>query len=254
MTLSNCFNLPSPMAQTTSYEHRLAIGTVDTSHSLGIKCSPSPITRSIPLNTNHVNQYASMRNNTTNDPIDGDTNAPHQHCASLLTLYLSLASLRVDSLFLILLMELLTLSIHRCKENHNGNVSCSEATNIRVPLSDVADAIWRGNAIVGTDGSAANDHGTYSFVILTDTHTDSPQLAVRCGRKSSYACRVYRHGLPPPRRSSPVCLPLFCQTTSNPVSSWTSHRGHPKIALCTGQQECSRRRPQVALRHRNLRF
>jgi hypothetical protein len=43
-----------------------------------------------------------------------------------------------------------------------------------VPLSEVADMIWCGNAIVGSDGSAANDHGTYSFVILIDTHTDSP--------------------------------------------------------------------------------
>jgi hypothetical protein len=50
-----------------------------------------------------------------------------------------------------------------------------------VPLSDVAEAIWRNQAIVASDGSAANDHGTYSFVILIDTHTDSPQVAVRCG-------------------------------------------------------------------------
>jgi hypothetical protein len=47
-----------------------------------------------------------------------------------------------------------------------------------VPLSEVADAIWHGNAIVGSDGSAANDHGTYSFVILISTHTDSPQMAI----------------------------------------------------------------------------
>jgi hypothetical protein len=30
----------------------------------------------------------------------------------------------------------------------------------------VAEAIWSGKAMIGTDGSAANDHGTYSFVIL----------------------------------------------------------------------------------------
>jgi hypothetical protein len=27
-------------------------------------------------------------------------------------------------------------------------------------LQEIAESIWRGNAIVGTDGSAANDHGT----------------------------------------------------------------------------------------------
>jgi hypothetical protein len=47
-----------------------------------------------------------------------------------------------------------------------------------VPLSEVADAIWHGNAIVSSDGSALNDHGTYSFVILIDTHNDSPQMAI----------------------------------------------------------------------------
>jgi hypothetical protein len=49
-----------------------------------------------------------------------------------------------------------------------------------VPLSEVADAIWHGKAIVGSNGSAANDHGTYSFVILIGTHTDSPQMAIQC--------------------------------------------------------------------------
>jgi hypothetical protein len=51
----------------------------------------------------------------------------------------------------------------------------------KVPLSDVTNAIWHGNVIVGSDGSATNDHGMYSFVILTDTHTNSPQVAVCCG-------------------------------------------------------------------------
>jgi hypothetical protein len=50
-----------------------------------------------------------------------------------------------------------------------------------VPLSEVADTIWHGNAIVGSHGSATNDHGTYSYVILIDTHTDSPQMAIQCG-------------------------------------------------------------------------
>jgi hypothetical protein len=45
----------------------------------------------------------------------------------------------------------------------------------------VAEAIWSGKAIIGTDGSAANDHGTYSFIILTIIDQESPTIAVKCG-------------------------------------------------------------------------
>jgi hypothetical protein len=48
-------------------------------------------------------------------------------------------------------------------------------------LQEIAESIWQGNAIVGTNGSAANDHGTYSFVILTDIANESPTLSVKCG-------------------------------------------------------------------------
>jgi hypothetical protein len=48
-------------------------------------------------------------------------------------------------------------------------------------LWEIAESIWQGNAIVGTNGSAANDHGTYSFVILTDIANESPMLSVKCG-------------------------------------------------------------------------
>jgi hypothetical protein len=50
-----------------------------------------------------------------------------------------------------------------------------------VHLRKVAEAIWCGDAIIGKDGSAANDHGTYSFVILTDINNESPTVAVKCG-------------------------------------------------------------------------
>jgi hypothetical protein len=43
----------------------------------------------------------------------------------------------------------------------------------------MADAIWSGNAIIGTNGSAFNDNGTYSFVILTDIENDSPTVAFK---------------------------------------------------------------------------
>jgi hypothetical protein len=47
-------------------------------------------------------------------------------------------------------------------------------------LQEIAQSIWQGNAIVGTDGSSANDHGTYSFVILTDIANKSLMLSVKC--------------------------------------------------------------------------
>jgi hypothetical protein len=50
-----------------------------------------------------------------------------------------------------------------------------------LPLRDIADAIWRGDAIVGSDGSAANDNGTYGFSILTNILDGQPTVALKCG-------------------------------------------------------------------------
>ena len=50
-----------------------------------------------------------------------------------------------------------------------------------VPLQEIADAIWKGDAYVGMDGSAANDSGTYAFVILINLKSDEPTIAVHCG-------------------------------------------------------------------------
>lgn len=47
-------------------------------------------------------------------------------------------------------------------------------------LQEIAEAIWSGDALVGTDGSAANDNGTYSFVILTNLQNESPTIALKC--------------------------------------------------------------------------
>jgi hypothetical protein len=48
-------------------------------------------------------------------------------------------------------------------------------------LQTIAESIWQGDVIVGTDGSAANDHSTYSFVILINITRESPTVSVRCG-------------------------------------------------------------------------
>jgi hypothetical protein len=51
-----------------------------------------------------------------------------------------------------------------------------------LPLRDIADAIWRGDAIVGSNGSAANVNGTYGFLILMNKYLDgSPTVALKCG-------------------------------------------------------------------------
>jgi hypothetical protein len=50
-----------------------------------------------------------------------------------------------------------------------------------VPYRRIAVAIWLGQAIVGTDGSASNDNSTYAFVILIDTEEESPTIAFCCG-------------------------------------------------------------------------
>jgi hypothetical protein len=50
-----------------------------------------------------------------------------------------------------------------------------------VPLDEIATAIWNGDAIIGSDGSVADDFGTYSFVILINLDQDEPTLAVSLG-------------------------------------------------------------------------
>ena len=50
-----------------------------------------------------------------------------------------------------------------------------------VPLQEVADAIWKGNAYIGTNGSAMNDQGTYAFAIFIHLQQTEPTIAVKCG-------------------------------------------------------------------------
>jgi hypothetical protein len=47
-------------------------------------------------------------------------------------------------------------------------------------LQTIAESIWQGDAIVRIHGSAASNHGTYSFVILTNIMRESPTVSVRC--------------------------------------------------------------------------
>ena len=49
-----------------------------------------------------------------------------------------------------------------------------------VPLQAIADAIWKGDAYIGNNGSTVNDHGTYTFVILIHLQQAEPTIAVKC--------------------------------------------------------------------------
>jgi hypothetical protein len=78
--------------------------------------------------------------------------------------------------------ELLMSSLHLLKINHHGRTKCyKDIREQATSLQETAESIWQGNAIVGTNGSAANDHGTYSFIILTDTANLSPMVSIKCG-------------------------------------------------------------------------
>jgi len=50
-----------------------------------------------------------------------------------------------------------------------------------VPLAQIAQAIWSGDALFGTDGSVSSDHGTYAFVILINLNDKEPLLAATLG-------------------------------------------------------------------------
>jgi hypothetical protein len=50
-----------------------------------------------------------------------------------------------------------------------------------LPLRDIDDAIWQGDAIVGSNGSAANDNGTYRFSILMNILDGPPTVSLKCG-------------------------------------------------------------------------
>jgi hypothetical protein len=50
-----------------------------------------------------------------------------------------------------------------------------------VPYCDIAEAIWKGKEIIGTDGLSSNNNCTYSFVILMDTDAEPPMVAFKCG-------------------------------------------------------------------------
>jgi hypothetical protein len=64
------------MAPTIDYANNSATGTTDKSPNPGIKSFLSSIIKSTPSNTNHDNQYESMKDSTPTHLTTGDINAP----------------------------------------------------------------------------------------------------------------------------------------------------------------------------------
>jgi hypothetical protein len=86
--------------------------------------------------------------------------------------------LKIASSFLILPKVLPTSSIPHPAKNLNGKDCFFVATNT---LSHYQKLLMQYGVTMQLSAAMAlprNDHGTYSFVILIDTHTDSPQMAI----------------------------------------------------------------------------
>jgi hypothetical protein len=111
-------------------------------------------------------------------------------------------------------------------------------------LREIAESIWWGNAIVGTDGSAANDHGTYSFVILTDITNKSPTLSVKCrGNLPNLAEYIDMDSHHPEGAALFSVLCFVCLLLTK----------YPQ-GLCSWQQKCSRGWSRMDVWPRNLGF
>jgi len=59
--------------------------------------------------------------------------------------------------------------------------SMLRGTRFHVPTQVLANALWNGDAIIGTDGSVLDEQGSYAFIILINLHQVEPTLAVRSG-------------------------------------------------------------------------
>jgi hypothetical protein len=100
-------------------------------------------------------------------------------------------------------------------------------------LQEIAESIWQGNAIVGTDGSAANDHGTYSFVILTDIANESPTLSVKCGGNLPNLADYIDMDSHRPQGAALFSALCFVHQPPNKVSPRTHNRSSPEAPVCS---------------------
>jgi hypothetical protein len=101
-----------------------------------------------------------------------------------------------------------------------------------MPLQQVAEAIWSGNAIIGMDGSAANEHGTYSFVILTDVDNEDPTIAVKCGGNLPNLAEYIDMDSHRPEAAALFSALCFVQLLLTK---------YPRGPICPRQQKCGRR-------------
>jgi hypothetical protein len=240
------------MVQTTSYDNLLETGTKVKFLKRGTKFSPQQTTRSTHLKQIPAAWYKSMNNITLPNPVNGTINDHHQHWLFQSTLYQYQVNSRLVTSSQTTPKELRMSSLHPSSINHHGKTECWEDIKNDFPW-EIAESIWQGNAIVGTDGSAANDHGTYSFVILTDIMNESPMLSVKCGGNLPNLDEYIDMDSHCPEGAalfSALCIVrlLLTKYPRGPTTGVV-----PKASVCSQQQKHCRGWSRMDIRPRNLR-
>lgn len=103
-----------------------------------------------------------------------------------------------------------------------------------VPLREAADAIWRGDACIGADGSAANDHGTCAFVILIHLHQQEPTAAVKCGGNMPDLADFLHMDSHRPESAALFAALCFVQQLLHDSPPWPPHRRAPSTVMLPG--------------------
>ncbi len=101
-----------------------------------------------------------------------------------------------------------------------------------LPLADIANAIWRGDAIISSDSSAANDNGTYGFLILTNNIDGPPIIALKCGGNLPALADYIDMDSHCPEGAGLCASLLFCLTPPSRSPSRPLNTYNPSIAFC----------------------
>lgn len=73
-------------------------------------------------------------------------------------------------------------TLRRLHQTPASNVCSVDSALLFVTEQTLATTIWNGDVHIGTDGSVANDDGTYGFAILIHLNAEEPTLAASLGR------------------------------------------------------------------------
>jgi hypothetical protein len=116
------------------------------------------ITRFIPMKPNPADLYVSTNDSILDVLIAGDTNSP------VLTFPIDAVPVSgkfENGFFIPDSLDGTADVVNPPPDDDPAWERCMlQGYQCSLPLADIADAIWRGDAIVGYDGSAANDNGT----------------------------------------------------------------------------------------------